>query len=110
MLCVLGSGQAAQTLRDDGADGRERILDAVVQFLEDQLLQLVGRFALPGVDAGRGKQTPRIDLGLREQKPQADILFREFVLVLCRLLAERGSVRRSASDIADCITIGPVPH
>ena len=82
-LCVLNAWQAAQTLRDDGADGRERILDTVVQFLEDQLLQLVGRLALPGVDAGRGKQTPCVDLGLREQKPQADVLFREIVLVLC---------------------------
>ena len=83
VLRVLGAWQVAQALRDDGADGRERILDAVVQFLEDQLLQLVGRLALPGVDAGRGKQTPCINLGLREQKPQADVLFREIVLVLC---------------------------
>ena len=83
VLCVLGAWQSAQALRDDGADGRERILDAVVQFLEDQLLQLVGRLALPGVDAGRGKQTLCIDLGLRKQKPQADVLFRQIVLVLC---------------------------
>ena len=83
MLRVLGSRHMAQTLRDDGADGRQRILDAMVQFLEDQLLQLVGRLALPGVDSGRGKQAPRIDLGLREQKPQADVLFREIVVLLC---------------------------
>ena len=83
LLCVLGAWQVAQTLRDDGADGRERILDAVVQFLEDQLLQLVGRLALPGVDAGRGEQTPCINLGLREQKPQADVLCRQIVLVRC---------------------------
>ena len=81
MLRVPGFGQVAQALRDDGADGRERILDAVVQLLEDQLLQLVGRLALPGVDAGRGQQTLRIDLGLREQKPQADIFCRQIVLV-----------------------------
>jgi len=72
----------AQTLRDDGANGRKRILDTVVQFFEDQLLQLVGRLALPGVDAGRGKQTPRVNLGLRKQKPQADVLFREIVVLL----------------------------
>ena len=54
----------------------------MVQFLQDQLLQLVGRLALPGVDAGRGKQTLCVDLGLREQKPQADVFFREFVLVM----------------------------
>ena len=81
LLGMLGGRHMAQTLRDDGADGRERILDAVVQLLEDQLLQLVGRLALPGVDAGRGQQTPRIDLGLREQKPQADIFCRQFVLI-----------------------------
>ena len=83
VLRVFGFGQVAQALRDDGADGCERILDAVVQLLEDQLLQLVGRLALPGVDAGRGQQTPCIDLGLREQKPQADILCRQIVVVLC---------------------------
>ena len=81
LLRVPGFGQVAQALRDDGADGCERILDAVVQFLEDQLLQLVGRLAFPGVDAGRGQQALRIDLGLREQKPQADIFCRQFVLV-----------------------------
>ena len=73
VLRVLGAGQVAQALRDDGADGCECILDTVVQLLEDQLLQLVGRLALPGVDTGRGQQTLRIDLGLREQKPQADV-------------------------------------
>ena len=83
MLRMLGAGQLAQALRDDGSDGCERILDTVVQFLEDQLLQLVRCFALPGVDAGRGKQALRIDLGLREQKPQADILCRQIVLVGC---------------------------
>ena len=66
--------QVAQALGDDGSDGRERILDAVVQLLEDQLLQLVGRLALPGVDAGLGQQTAGIDLGLLKEKPQADIL------------------------------------
>jgi hypothetical protein len=44
--------QVAHALGNDGADGRERILDAVVQLFKDQLLQLVGRFAVPGIDAG----------------------------------------------------------
>ena len=81
MLRVFSSLQIAQALGDDGADGRERILDAVVQLFEDQLLQLVGRLALPGVDAGLGEQTAGIDLGLRKEKPQADILCRQKVLV-----------------------------
>jgi hypothetical protein len=54
-----------------------------VQLFKDELLQPVGRLALPGVDAGLGKQTPGIDLGLREKKPQADILCRHKVLVRC---------------------------
>ena len=53
----------------------------MVQLFEDQLLQLVGRLALPGVDAGLGQQTAGIDLGLRKEKPQADILCRQKVLM-----------------------------
>jgi hypothetical protein len=77
VLRVLSGWQVAQALRDDGSDGREGVLDAVVQFLEDQLLQLVGRLAFPGVDAGRGEQGLCTDLGLREQKPQADVFCRQ---------------------------------
>jgi hypothetical protein len=61
---MLGLGHVAQALRGDGADGGERILDAVVEFFQDQLLQLVGRLALLGVDAGLGEQFLRVDLGL----------------------------------------------
>ena len=53
----------------------------MVQLFEDQLLQLVGCLALPGVDAGLGQQTPGIDFGLRKEKPQADILCRQKVLM-----------------------------
>jgi hypothetical protein len=90
LLRMLGSRQMAQTLRDDGADGRKRVLDPMVQFLKDQLLQLVGRLALPGVDACRGKQTPRVNLGLREQKPQADVLFRDRRDAVLRCLRNAG--------------------
>jgi len=58
-----------------------RRLDAVVQLFKDQLLQLVGRLALPGVDAGPGKKAAGIDLGVREEKPQTDVLCRQIVLV-----------------------------
>ena len=53
----------------------------MVQLFEDQLLQLVGRLALPGVDAGLGQQTAGIDLGLLKEKPQADILCLQQVLM-----------------------------
>ena len=81
VLRMFSSRRVAQALGGDGAHGRERILDAVVQLFEDQLLQLVGRLALLGVDAGLGEQTPGIDLGLRKQQPQADIFRRQKVLV-----------------------------
>ncbi|MET3261965.1 hypothetical protein ABIF38_003471 [Bradyrhizobium japonicum] len=64
---MLNPLQVAQALGDDCGDGRERVLDAVVQLFEDQLLQLVGSLALFGVDAGLGKQTPCIDLSLRQE-------------------------------------------
>jgi len=98
-----------QALGDDGGDGRKRILDAVVQLFKDQLLKLVGRLALSGVDTGLGKQTPRIDLRLRQEKPQANVLGRQKVLV--RFCAAGAlSVRRSTSSICNCITLGWVPH
>ena len=92
VLRVFSSRQIAQALGDDGADGRERILDAVVQLFEDQLLQLVGRLALPGLDAGLGEQTAGIDLGLRKEKPQADILRLQKVLVRFCAAPERAGL------------------
>ncbi len=65
VLRVFSPLHVAQALGDDGANGRDRILDTVVQLFKGQLLQLVGRLALPSVDAGLGKQTPHVDLGLR---------------------------------------------
>jgi hypothetical protein len=51
VLGVLGALHIAQALGGDGADGRRRILDAMVKFFQDQLLQLAGCLALAGVDA-----------------------------------------------------------
>ena len=73
MLRVFGARHIAQALRGNRADGCERILDAVVQFLEDQLLKFVGRLALLGVNTGLGEQFLRIDFGLRQQQPKADV-------------------------------------
>ena len=80
VLRVLGAGHVAQALRGNGADRRQRVLDAVVQFFQDQLLQLVGRRALAGVDAGLIEQFLGVDFRLRQQQPKADILRREKVL------------------------------
>jgi hypothetical protein len=49
---MFGAGHVAQALRGNGADGRKRVLDAVVKLFQDRLLQLVGCLALLGVDAG----------------------------------------------------------
>jgi hypothetical protein len=46
----------------------------MVKLLQDQLLELVGRLALAGVNASLREQTLGIDFGLREKKPKADIL------------------------------------
>ena len=52
MLSMVGTRCIAQTLRRDGADRRQRVLDAVVKFFQDELVKPVGGFALLGVDAG----------------------------------------------------------
>ena len=54
----------AQALRRDGAHGRQRVLDAMVQLFQDQLLQLVGGFAFLGVDAMMGTLRGKAGLGL----------------------------------------------
>ena len=109
VLRVPGFGQVAQALRDDGADGCERILDAMVQLLEDQLLQLVGRLALASMPAVASKLCASISAcASRSRRLTFSAASSSWYGVA--LLAGRGSVRRSASDIADCITIGWVPH
>jgi hypothetical protein len=74
VLRMLGALHVAKALGGDGAHGRECILDAMVKLLQDQLLELVGRLALAGVDASLSEQTLGIDFGLLEKKPKADIL------------------------------------
>ena len=51
MLAVFDAGCRAQALRCNGADRRQRVLDAVVQLLENELLQFVGSLAFLGVYA-----------------------------------------------------------
>jgi len=46
----------------------------VVKFFEDQLLKLVGRLALLGVNTGLSEQFPRIDFGLRQQQAKTNVL------------------------------------
>ena len=52
LLAMRDTGRRPKTLRRDRADRSEGILDAVMQFAKDQLLQLVGGFSFLGVDAG----------------------------------------------------------
>ena len=63
----------AQALRGNGAHRGQGILDPVMKLFQDQLLQLVGCFALPGVDAGLSEQRLSVDFRLCQQKSQADI-------------------------------------
>src|SRR5690349_366169 len=55
-LSVFDAGRRPEALRSDGADGGESVLDAMMQFTKNELLQLVGGFALLGVDPGLRKQ------------------------------------------------------
>jgi hypothetical protein len=49
----------------------------MMQFTKDQLLQLVGGFALLGVNAGLEKQGLGIDAGLLQQQPEAIVFCRQ---------------------------------
>ena len=82
MLTVLDACRRPQALRRNGADGRERVLDAVMQFFQDKLLQFVGSFALLGVDARLRQQHLGIDTGLLEQQTKA-VVFRGQEFLRC---------------------------
>src|SRR5450631_3595925 len=108
---MLGALHVAKALGGDGAHGRECILDAMVKLLQDQLLELVGRLALAGVDASLSEQTMGIDFGLREKKPKADILRLE------KFVGRRPAMRRALALVTVnfehhrlFITISQVPH
>jgi hypothetical protein len=73
LLPVLNAGRRSQALGRDGAHGRERILDAMVHFFENELLQLVRGFTLLGVDAGLREQGFGVDASLFQQQPKAVI-------------------------------------
>jgi hypothetical protein len=49
----------------------------VVKLFQDQLLKLVSRLALLGVDTDLTEQFPSINFGLRQQQPKADVLRRQ---------------------------------
>ena len=77
LLPVLDAGRRSQALGRNGAHGRERILDAMMQFFENELLQLVRGFTLLGVDTGLREQGLGVDAGLFQQQPKAVILGRQ---------------------------------
>ena len=62
---VLDAGRGAQALRCDGTDGCERILDAMMQLIENELLQFVRSLAFLGVDSGLRQQHLGMDRPLR---------------------------------------------
>ena len=108
VLRVFSARHIAQALGGDRADGCERILDAVVKFLQDQLLEFVGRLALLGVNTGLSKKFPRINFGLRQQQPKADVLrLQKFIgrsvetgmaLVLTKVSSRHGQLYHLVSD------------
>ena len=77
LLAVLDTDRRPQALRGNGAHGSQGVLDAMVQFFQDQFLQLVGRLALFGINAGLGQQDLGIDIGLLEKEPKAVVFRRQ---------------------------------
>jgi len=73
-LSVLNTGRCPEALGRDCADGGKRILDAMMQFPKDELLQLVGGLTLPCVDPGLQKQGFGVDAGLFQQQAEAVVL------------------------------------
>ena len=76
LLAVLDTGRRTKALGSDRADRRQGVLDAMMKFPEDQLLQLVGGLPLFGVDPGLDEQGLGVDPGLFEQQSKAVVLRR----------------------------------
>jgi hypothetical protein len=57
---VLKAGGVTQALGGNRNDGRQRVLDAVMQFLEQQTLQLLGGFVFRGINASLSQETRRV--------------------------------------------------
>ena len=77
VLPVFDARCGSQALRGNGADGRQRVLDAMVQLLQDQFLQLIGRFALLRVDARLRQKHFCVDARLLKQQTKAVVLRRQ---------------------------------
>ncbi len=75
MLAVFNAGCCAQALGGNGTDGRQRVLDAVMQLFKNKLLQFISGFALLCVDSGLRKQHLGVDTGLLEQQTKT-VIFR----------------------------------
>jgi hypothetical protein len=109
VLRVLNPLQVAQALGDDCGDGRERVLDAVVQLFEDQLLQLVGCLALSGsIPASASRLLVLISACARSSRRLTFSAARKSWWDSAP--PGRLSVRRSTSSICNCITLDWVPH
>src|SRR5690349_11277177 len=64
---LIQAGCGSQALRRNREDRRERILHAMMQFLQQQTLQSPGGLVLGGIEPGLRQDARRVDLGLREQ-------------------------------------------
>src|ERR1700722_17468283 len=67
-------GRGAEALRRDDAHDRQRVFDAVMQFLDDQRLKFIRGLTLLRIDAHLKDQRLGIEVGLFQQKPQTLIL------------------------------------
>ena len=77
LLTLLNTGRCPEALGRNRADRSQGILDTMMQFAKDQLLQFIGSFAFLGVDPGLDKQGLRVYPGLFEQQAKAVVLGRQ---------------------------------
>src|SRR3954469_4182939 len=75
-LSMFDAGRCPKTLRRYGADGRERVLDTMMQLAKNEFLQLVGSLALLSVNARFGEPGLGVDASLFQQQAKAVVFGR----------------------------------
>ena len=80
VLGKCGALGIAQALRGNGTHSCQGVLDAVMEFFQDEFLKFVGRLAFSGVNSSLSKQPLGIDFGLHQQQPKTDVLCNQRVL------------------------------
>ena len=86
LLSVLDTGRRPQTLGGDGRHRCQRVLDPVMQFLENELLQFVCSLPFLRIDTGLSKYRLCVDARLFKQQAKAVNLGAERVRVRRPLL------------------------